>query len=286
MNRDSRPSTPPGPSTTTSDSSASTSCSCEDEQTSRVGRPWSRSRRTASKASRSPRSSPANSTPPGVVLGQRGLDRQPLVHAGRPDLEDLPAGLEGEPVPLRRVAQRLLEPHERRPPRRAAGGCAPPGRGPSPRRRRRRRAPPRAAGAARRGSAWSPRGGSGEVNSRVPESQRSLPYCPITTSRAPSASPSATASRPPSSTTWRAGRPVTTTTARTRAASPVRTRGPSGWMTARRGVLDDRRQGAVEVQADEHVTRDGDQPVVPVLGLAGAELHAGNPVREATSSRG
>jgi hypothetical protein len=40
------------------------------------------------------------------------------------------------------------------------------------------------------------------------------------------------------------------------------------------GVLDDRRQRPVEVQADDHVARDGDQPVVPLLRLCGAELHA------------
>ena len=62
---------PPGPSTTTSASSASASCSSEAEQTSSAGRPCSRRSATAWNASRSPRSSPANSTPPASVLRER-----------------------------------------------------------------------------------------------------------------------------------------------------------------------------------------------------------------------
>ena len=191
--------------------------------------PASRSPRTASNASRSPRSSPANSTPPAWCSSRAACTARPLCMPGARTSSTIRPG--SRPARAARRRRPAPPPAGRsRPRRRAAAACARRPRGPSPpRTRRRRRSAASSAGSSSR-KAWSPRGGSGDVNSRVPESQRSLPYCPITTSRGPSASASATASRPPSSTTWRAGRPVITTTARTRAArraAPAARRGGS-----------------------------------------------------------
>ena len=134
--------------------------------------------------------------------------------------------------------------------------------------------PGAAAGAARAVNEASPRGGRGEITRRLVEVQRSLPYWPKTYSSRP-ASPIAlpTSSRPPRSSAWRAGRPVITATARTCSARSTSTSAASGWMWALLRVLDDRREGAVEVEADDEVVGGPHQRGVLLLTRGRAELH-------------
>ena len=60
-------------------------------------------------------------------------------------------------------------------------------------------------------------------------------------------------------------------------ASATRTSGASGWMCASLGLVDDRREDAVEVEADDDLVDGADEGVVPLTGLGGGELHAPQP---------
>ena len=76
--------------------------------------PSSRSSATASKASTSPRSSPANRKPLASTLLGQVADDDPLVHARGAHLDHVAAGLLDQAVALGEVAQPRLEPVVRR----------------------------------------------------------------------------------------------------------------------------------------------------------------------------
>ena len=60
----------------------------------------------------------------------------------------------------------------------------------------------------------------------------------------------------------------------------------SWWMCAALGVVDDRRQRAVEVEADDGPARGAHQVGVPLLALGGGELHGSTqPSRAAGAGR-
>ena len=271
--------------TTMSEISTSASCSSEPEHTSSAGTPSSAQRPRRLERLEVAEVVADEQHALAVVL----LDRPPAPPrpcACRARGPRAPAGrarAAGRGGPRRRRAAAAAG---RRPPAgRAAVGCGPRRRGPSPPRGRPRRPPPRAARAAvaeRR----QPRRGLGEANARERESQRSLPYCPMTISSA-------------------SGRQLVRDVLEVaeRDDLPGRAAGDHhdgahlrgelgehprgvGVDDGRLRVLDDRREGAVEVEADDDAGGERDQVVVPVPGLVGAQLHGPSqpePARDAAA---
>ena len=136
--------------------------------------------------------------------------------------------------------------------------------------------------AARARSVASPAGGRGDRMRCSVADQRSLPYWPKTNSSAPRSSialPSA--SRSPMAIAWRAGRPVITATARTDLGELEQRARGRGVEACRLGVVDDRRQRAVEVEADDDAVEDVAYGVVVGARVVGGELHGSTQPRAA-----
>ena len=241
--------------------------------------PWSRSAATASKASMSPRSSPAKRKAPASSSSTRVSTTRPLCMPCERTSITLPAGLDDQVVALRRArAAAAAAARTRRPGRRAAG-CARRRRAPCPRPRRRR---PRR-GAARRAAPRSndarPCGGRGERIRRLVELPALVAVLPEDVELRAVARRCAlpTSSSPPRSSACRAGRPVITAIAATWRGEVDEHLAGVGVDVRGLRVVDDRRQGAVEVEPDDAVGGRAHQGGVPLLTLGGGELHGPTP---------
>ena len=220
--------------------SASTVTSVDPLQTSRPGVPCARNRSTASKAARSPRSSPhRRRLPVNVFATQRRAARRPCRR--RPAAARARAGPARPPArPPRPLGQRLAHASN------VADGSAV------------RRVC--TATAAPLSSTYVPSPAPQHVGQPAPGLRHGGQVLgrghgaalPALQARSGRARPGRVRSAmPPYSTAVAAGRPVTTATRIPAAASRVRTCGDVGVAAGRVGVRHDRRQGAVEVQTQQ-----------------------------------
>ena len=252
-----RSSTPSGPLTRTSERSTSAFSSSEPEQTSSVGHAVRAQRPDRLEGLDVAEVVADEEERAGVSSSTRVSTAAPLCMPGERTSITLRPGSTLSSWRCGQLAEHRQQPLEGGLGVRQPAGCARRPRAPSPRRRRPRR-PARAeqpgqlaqeGGQSVRGPGRDHPAVGARTSARCRTGRRgssSLPASPI-------ALP--TSSRPPRSSTWRAGRPVTTATARTWRGEVDEHVGRVVMDVRGLGVVDDRRQRAVEVEADDAGSR-------------------------------